>query len=110
MGKVVNYIAKTSITRNRDCDTCSACCTWMGVEAIHKWTGQVCRHLDGRDPTRRCSIYAKRPLACMTYQCLWRSGFFEDELRPDKSGLIVSPYEGYFSIHVFDKTKSGDFD
>src|SRR5580692_5396384 len=42
-----------------------------------------------QEPTARCSIYGDRPACCKSYQCLWREGFFNDEDRPDKSGVIA---------------------
>jgi hypothetical protein len=51
--------------------------------------GPACRHLDGRNSTARCSIYADRPGACRQYTCLWRDGLFDEEDRPDKSGVIA---------------------
>ena len=43
----------------------------------------------------RCSIYDDRPACCRDYVCLWREGHFDEDDRPDKSGIIAhfSPLE-----------------
>lgn len=79
-------------TEGRACGTCAECCTWLGIEELHKWTGQACKHLDGRNPSARCSIYESRPQACSAYFCMWRAGFGPEELKPDASGLLMTPY------------------
>jgi hypothetical protein len=73
----------------RNCGECYRCCVAFGIRELKKHQDQACRHLDGRNPTARCSIYADRPAACRQYSCLWRDGFFEDEDRPDRSGVIA---------------------
>lgn len=77
---------------DRSCGTCYACCVHLGIAALKKRSGQACRYLDGTNSTKRCSIYEKRPDACKIYQCAWRSGAFLDNMRPDESGILVTPY------------------
>jgi len=69
----------------RTCGECYRCCVAFGIRELKKHQDQACRHLDGRNPTARCSIYADRPVACRQYTCLWRDGLFDEEDRPDKS-------------------------
>lgn len=104
----------TTVAEGRQCGECSACCTWLGIEELRKWTGQACKHLDGRDPTKRCTIYSKRPKACVEYHCLWRAGWGPDELRPDKSGMILTSYPRNedkpgiaTTVLIFDEEKAG---
>jgi len=73
----------------RTCGECYRCCVAFGIPELQKYQDQSCRHLDGRNPTARCAIYADRPKACREYFCLWREGHFDDEDRPDKSGVIA---------------------
>jgi hypothetical protein len=73
----------------RICGECYRCCVAFGIRELKKHQDQACRHLDGRNPTARCAIYADRPKACREYFCLWREGLFDDEDRPDKSGVIA---------------------
>jgi Fe-S-cluster containining protein len=82
----------TGAAEGRSCGTCAQCCTWLGIEELKKWTGQACKHLDGKNPEARCSIYAKRPEACQRYFCMWRAGWGPDELRPDKSQILITVY------------------
>ena len=92
---------------SRSCGTCSACCTWFGVTALHKFSGKTCKFLDGRNPAARCTIYSARPEACSSYQCAWRIGVMSESSRPDRSGFVVSAYEERFVIQVFDAQRSG---
>lgn len=80
------------ISTNHECGDCAVCCTWLGIDALKKWTGQACKHLDGRDPSKRCTIYKDRPKACVEYHCLWRAGWGPDNMRPDRSGIIITAY------------------
>lgn len=77
----------------RSCGTCHACCIYLGITELKKWTGQTCKHLDGQKPDARCSIYAKRPKACADYSCLWLAGFGSAELKPENSGILLTPYD-----------------
>lgn len=83
----------TSMTADRSCGACAECCTWLGIEELKKWTGQTCKHLDGRRPEARCKIYESRPEACVAYFCMWRAGFGPAELQPHLSGLLITPYQ-----------------
>lgn len=75
---------------DRDCGSCFECCIHFGIDALKKYAGQTCKHLDGREPHARCSIYADRPLACAEFQCGWKLGFGGDEDRPDQIGFILT--------------------
>ena len=78
---------------SRSCGTCFACCKWLGIEALSKYAGQMCKHVTGPEtPRARCSIYTTRPKACVTYRCAWLDGLGTDFMRPDSSGLLVSVY------------------
>jgi hypothetical protein len=73
----------------RTCGECYRCCVAFGIPELKKYQDQACRHLDGRNPTARCSIYDDRPTCCREYLCLWREGHFDEDDRPDKSGVIA---------------------
>lgn len=80
-------------TFNRECGSCYACCVYLGIEELKKFSGQTCKHLHGgTDPTKRCTIYDKRPHACSMYECVWRAGFGPDNLRPYDSGMLITIY------------------
>lgn len=79
---------------NRACGTCYACCVWLGIEELKKYTGEKCKHLrSGAYPTKRCSIYHHRPTACQTYKCAWRAGWGPDHMQPNKSGILITIYD-----------------
>ncbi len=72
------------------CGSCSVCCTSMGVEEIEKPEGVPCPAI--RETGSGCKIYAKRPLSCATYNCLYRVGLLDKTSvpygRPDSLGII----------------------
>jgi Fe-S-cluster containining protein len=81
----------------RKCGPCYACCIYLGIAELKKWPAQTCKYLDGSlGAETRCSIYPKRPTACQTYACAWVKGLGSEDLRPDLSGLLITPYEPYF--------------
>lgn len=87
----------------RQCGTCHACCVALGIAELRKHAGAVCRHLDGRDPERRCTIYERRPVACSGYRCAWLVGLFGTGDRPNESGVLVTVYKDYVvTIHALD--------
>jgi Fe-S-cluster containining protein len=106
--KLTNQIQDAGLNSNRNCGTCSACCTYLGVNSLKKHAGQSCQHIKNGDPTKRCGIYETRPEACSGYQCAWRVGMFPDDYRPNDSGMIISCYPpNIFVIQLFDKRKAG---
>lgn len=105
-----------SVTKGRSCGSCYACCVWLGINELKKWTGQTCKHLDGRDPAKRCSIYDKRPSACSEYKCMWLQGYGPDELQPNRSGILLTGYQSEktpdslaVTALVFDEAKAKDW-
>ena len=74
----------------RECGSCSACCTVMGVPEIGKGTYEGCEHLCDVG----CGIYAERPGSCRTFECQWLRGMLEVDgtidtaMRPDSCGVI----------------------
>jgi Fe-S-cluster containining protein len=54
------------------------------IEEMHKPAGQKCEHLCAHG----CSRYADRPATCRAYRCAWLDGYGEDDLRPDRSGIV----------------------
>lgn len=101
---------QTQPVLGRTCGSCYACCIWLGVEELRKYTGQPCKHLCGtQDPTKRCSIYSQRPTACSGYECMWRSGWGPDNLRPSECGILITPYQSEMypgqaavTVNIFD--------
>ena len=75
------------MTINRECGDCNACCIWLKGESYsHEFGGgKPCHFLKGN-----CSIYETRPEVCKTYQCAWLQGLFSENLKPEKSKVIIS--------------------
>ena len=73
----------------RTCGECYRCCVAFGIRELKKHQDQACRHLDGRNPTARCSIYADRPKACREYMVR------DDEIRSHEPyGHALYPPKG----------------
>jgi len=83
-----------SVAENRSCGSCYACCVYLGIEELQKWTGEKCQHLKGpAGGSKRCKIYARRPTACSGYKCMWLQGYGPEELKPSRSGILLTGYE-----------------
>ena len=94
------------------CGTCYACCVYLDIKELNKWGGQHCNHLNGVDcPEKRCSIYQRRPEACSSYRCAWLQGCFDEDLRPNACGVLVTGYdidgERSITLNVFDQSRAG---
>jgi len=72
---------------SRSCGTCDACCTTQGVAELGKPDGVRCEHqVEG---VKGCSIYARRPKGCASWNCVWRAGGFDGVDRPDRVGVVM---------------------
>lgn len=73
----------------RNCGPCTACCEgWLVADSLEMKPGSPCRHCT----TQGCAIYEKRPEnPCVRFECGWLRGEnrFPEEMRPDRSGVIV---------------------
>jgi len=72
----------------RECGGCTACCTWLIGDAYgHSFGGgKSCKFLG----CNGCEIYETRPETCKRYFCAWTQELIDEDLRPDKSGVLVS--------------------
>lgn len=73
----------------RPCGDCTGCCQGVLAVNVH---GNLAR---GRKPCsflveNKCMIYNERPNVCRKYQCAWSQGLLDDDMRPDKCGIMVS--------------------
>jgi Fe-S-cluster containining protein len=72
----------------RECDSCTACCTWLIGDA-YGWEfggGKSCRFLCESG----CSVHKARPKTCEGYFCAWAQELIDEDYRPDKCGFLVS--------------------
>ena len=86
------------------CGQCSLCCKLLGIEEIEKPPGVWCQHCT---PGTGCMIHeqASFPMDCHSYACLWRQAKDEgnplpDELRPDRSKVIIDAAKTQHAHHV----------
>jgi hypothetical protein len=86
--EVVDVVATKA--EGRECGSCRACCTVLGVQELGKDPHTRCSSLS--DSTG-CTIYETRPGTCAAYVCGWLGGSFGDgnarSLRPDRLGVIL---------------------
>ena len=73
----------------RTCGPCTACCQgWLHSKKLEMRPGHPCRHL----VQQGCSIYPDRPeKPCKLFVCGWLQDAetYPDEMRPDRSGVIM---------------------
>ncbi len=70
----------------RSCGECTACCKTHEIESLQKPANKWCEHcVIGV----KCSIYERRPKACIEYSCAWLEGKGAETERPDKTGIVV---------------------
>jgi hypothetical protein len=75
--------------KHLQCGDCSACCSGSLIGDAYGYEfgdGIPCYFLKNK----KCSIYEQRPEVCQQYQCAWSQGLFPKELKPNKSGILVS--------------------
>lgn len=70
----------------RKCGLCTACCTVLGVPEISKPHQTKCEHQCGDG----CTIYEDRPSTCKGFFCAWRLGYFTEDDRPDRVGVVFA--------------------
>lgn len=74
---------------NRQCGECTACCQgWLFAESLNLKPGSPCVHCTAQG----CGIYENRPQdPCIDFVCGWLQADspLPEEMRPDRSGVIV---------------------
>jgi hypothetical protein len=80
----VGAIRSKSRVLGRECGTCIACCTTMGVAELDKKAGEECVHTCDKG----CAIYDSRPDACQRWNCMWIAGYLPEALKPEECGVI----------------------
>jgi len=73
----------------RPCGECTACCDGQLISKSYGnefGQGQKCIFL----VKKKCTIYETRPQVCRNYQCAWTQYLLDEDMRPDKCGLMVS--------------------
>jgi len=82
------------------CGECNVCCIHYRIDKSEVFwkdedraDGQTCEML----VKGQCSVYNKRPNACLTFECLWLQlsrliENFSEEFRPDNLKLVVATH------------------
>ncbi len=71
----------------RQCGSCTLCCTLLPVVDLKKAANVRCQHLSR---TKRCKIYDRRPISCRVWNCIWLVNDDADDLaRPDRSHYVI---------------------
>ncbi|MDB5439984.1 MAG: hypothetical protein JWM33_2411 [Caulobacteraceae bacterium] len=77
----------------RVCGGCTACCVHLAIDApeLRKSDGCACTFMR---PASGCSIYDTRPRTCRDWYCGWRIMTLSDDMRPDRSNVLLAPEKG----------------
>ena len=67
------------------------CCKVMAVPVIQKPIGEWCRFAQ---IGKGCSCYDTRPDPCRVFRCLWLDSEMPEDLRPDKSKIVLTTEVG----------------
>lgn len=71
----------------KSCGPCTLCCKVLAVEALAKPMGVACVHLARGGG---CSIYAERPHACRSFECVWlMDPKMPHRFRPDQTKVVL---------------------
>lgn len=82
----------------KPCAGCTACCHTVGVAEIGLKPFTRCQHERGVPWTPGCAIYATRPSSCRSWSCQYALEGWDDELRPDRCGVVVGPEPDLFRL------------
>jgi hypothetical protein len=70
----------------KSCGPCTLCCKVLAVEALGKPVGTWCAHRTAAG----CSIYAERPAACRSFECVWlMDPEMPHRFRPDQTKVVL---------------------
>lgn len=73
--------------RSKSCGPCTMCCKVLPVAALEKPTGSPCVHIARGGG---CSIYADRPAACRSFECVWlMDPEMPHRFRPDQAKVML---------------------
>lgn len=74
------------------CGPCTACCTLVPVAELDKRSFTRCARLQPAAATSPgCRIYGARPESCRRWSCQWLTEGWDEDLRPERCGVIFDP-------------------
>lgn len=84
----------------KSCGPCTKCCESVPVKEIGLLPYQRCPHLHGPEHAKiGCGIYQSRPHSCRLWSCLWLCSDLEDDVRPDRAGIVIDPIPDVCRVH-----------
>jgi hypothetical protein len=88
----INRLAEATAPRpQKPCDGCTACCHTIAVAELGLATWQRCPHERGFPYVPSCAIYDRRPSSCRVWSCQYALEGWDDDLRPDRCGVVADP-------------------
>lgn len=83
----MRILNQSSSADRRQCGGCTLCCKLVGVESkqLNKAAGVWCEHCN---KAVGCDIYPDRPSPCRKFECLWLTGHWPEQWRPDKTRVV----------------------
>jgi hypothetical protein len=92
--RMVERIAAEVMPRpKKPCGGCTLCCKTIAVAELNLPSFTRCPH-ERNFPMAGppgCAIYDKRPASCRVWSCQWAIEGWDDELRPDRCGVVIDP-------------------
>lgn len=73
----------------RICGSCTLCCKLMEISEIEKPVGEWCGFCSVGNGCR-IKYHAERPKSCGEFNCLWLQGIGTEDMRPDRSKVVMS--------------------
>ena len=75
---------------NRECGDCNMCCKLPNINNPKNFKKDYtwCKHCE---IGVGCKIYELRPKVCKDFQCMWKAGKIEEDLKPNKVGFYIVP-------------------
>lgn len=99
--------------RERVCGRCTACCIHLDITESPGWPRPTkpahvpCGDLIQIGKRSGCRVHGDRPQVCSYFTCVWLAdNRVPENLRPDRSGLLIFPSGGMIMIQ---ETKPGAF-
>lgn len=71
------------------CGPCAACCVLPPIASIGKAAGVPCEKLLP-GPRYGCASHQHKPAACRSFRCGWLAEGWDEELRPDLCGVMLT--------------------
>jgi len=92
----------------RKCGGCTLCCKLTPVEEIAKPANHRCEH---QRSGKGCAIYAKRPVSCRLWSCMWLSDAAGTASlsRPDRVHYVIDVAPDYITVTSGETGERVDF-